>query len=222
MKTFVRATLAIALVGIGLPAAAEYSVTTEKKDPPEVVSEEIAKTLEGTAVIVMDGDDPLYEFWFAKEITLKGKPAEQVEALEQIKPMAVLGAAVSHVEQYDYRDDEVFEDTYVMRFALQPADGNHLGTAEFDSFALLLPAKIDTKVDQWDDPDAMVEASAAETFAEHPIILLMRPQESADKTPAITAPVDEEQGVRLKLKGSTGKESVDLIFDLIVEGHGEL
>lgn len=222
MKTLKRFTLVFGITALAWPAAAEISVKSVEMAPPDAVSEAIAATLESKAIQVMDGDEALYDFWFVKELSLKAKPESADKALDQVREMSLLGVAVSHVEQYDYRDDEVLENTYIMRYALQPSDGNHLGTADFDSFALFLPAEIDTEVEQWDDRDDMVEASAGETAAEHPIILLMRPVESADEDPSLESPVEEEQGVRIKIDGKAADATVPVPFTLIFEGHGEL
>lgn len=222
MNALLRTTMAIALMAVAGLAHAELSAKKVKKDIPEGVSKAIAATLQAEAIEVSDGGEALYDFWFVKSLELKGKPSGPEEALEQIKEMTLLGVAVAHVEQYDYRDDAVRERTYVMRFALQPMDGNHLGTSEYDSFSLFLPAEIDTEVEQWDDPDDMVDASAGETAAEHPIILLMRPVEAEESDPKVASPAEEEVGVTVSIPAKAGGEETNVPFILIVEGHGEL
>jgi hypothetical protein len=46
----------------------------------------------------------------------------------------------------DYKDNEVPKGIYTARFELQPKDGDHLGTAEFDSFLVLTDVQNDKEL----------------------------------------------------------------------------
>lgn len=212
------AVLAAAL--ISLPSAAAFEVAVVEKAPPAEVADAIKEALRPEAVQILDDGKPVYEFWLVKEIALKGAPADAKEALAQVKEVALIGVAVALTDHYDYRDDAVPAGVYTMRFGLQPKDGNHLGTAEFDYFAVLLPAALDQSAEGFPDHDEMIDESSAATEAEHPRILSLRPAVAPDASaPAVNTPIEEETSVGLQADGTGGAK---VPFELVFEGHGEL
>ena len=58
----------------------------------------------------------------------------------------------------DYKDNEIAAGVYTMRFGLQPQDGDHLGSAEYPYFVVLIPAKNDTQLDGLTTFKAMAKA----------------------------------------------------------------
>jgi hypothetical protein len=108
-----------------------------------------------------------------------------------------------------------------MRLALQPQDGNHLGTAEFNWFAALVPAKLDPRPDGITDYKSLVKASSKETATDHPLILSLRPAASADgDLPRLNDPAPEHKSVRVKVPAKAGEEKTSLIFEVVYEGKG--
>lgn len=215
---------AMAVAGLSLPAAAaEYEVKQVEAPPPEVVAEPIRELLQDKALQLLADGEPSYTFWMVKELPLKSTPDAPEDALDSIAEQTILGAVVAHEEHGDYRDDTVYKGAYIMRFALQPMDGNHLGTSEFPFFALLVPADKDTELDTFGDTDAMVEASSEDTAAEHPMILLLRPIEDPDvETPAVNEPVTHEKSIKVKLTGKSDDGEATVPFHLVFYGYGEV
>src|SRR5713226_1110178 len=123
--------------------AADLSVKVADKQPPQQISESIRKTLQPKAVQVLDGQTPLFEFWFSAEVPLKSKPAAIDKTLDALRETTLLGAAAVGNGQRDYNDNEIAAGVYTLRFGLQPQDGDHLGTADYPYFAVLIPAKND-------------------------------------------------------------------------------
>src|SRR5215210_4166405 len=143
---------------------AELKLKTSETSPPKEVDPSIQKLLQANAVQLLDGEQPAFQFWLVKELP-------NVKALETIKPATLLGVAAVSKPQRDYRDDEIAPGVYTMRFTLQPQDGNHLGSADFVTFAVLTPAKIDGKPDGISDYKTLVKASSKETTTDHPVVL---------------------------------------------------
>src|SRR5438132_9077392 len=54
--------------------AAEFSVKVVDKAPPADLGESIRTALQSKAVQLLDGEKPVYEIWFRREIPLKSKP----------------------------------------------------------------------------------------------------------------------------------------------------
>jgi hypothetical protein len=85
----------------------------------------------------------------------------------------------------DYRKQKVEAGVYTLRLAIQPMDGDHMGTAPHNEFCLLCPAAED-KTPATMAPKAMQEMSAKATSA-HPAVLLLFPGKGAAAEPKLVS-----------------------------------
>jgi hypothetical protein len=171
---------------------------------------------------LLDGDKPGYEFWFCNEIPLQTKPASTAKALEAIKETTLIGAVSVPTVRRDYRDDELPAGVYTMRFALQPQDGDHLGTAEYLYFAVLVSSKLDTKPDGITDYKSLVKTSAKGGSGDHPVILSLRPASSdGGGPPKLNEPAPEHKSVQINVPAKAGAEKTSLPFEVVYEGKGK-
>src|SRR4029077_5105042 len=109
-------------------------------------------------------------------VPLKSKPASANEALGAIAETTLMGAVVVNDSSLrDYKDNEIPKGIYTARFALQPKDGDHLGTAEFDFFLVLIAAENDRDLGGIDKFRPMVKASGKSTSSGHPLVVSLRP-----------------------------------------------
>lgn len=212
----------IVLLGAAtLTTASALTLKVVDKAPPAQLDAAIRANLQNKALQLLNGDKPVYEFWWCSEVPLQAKPASLPKALDSLKQAELIGAVQVHAAQRDYRDDELRAGVYTMRFALQPQDGNHLGTSEFSWFAVLTPAKLDTKPDGIATYKALVKASSKETATEHPLILSLRPASSdASELPRLNEPAPEHKSVRVKVPARTADEKTSLVFEIVYEGKG--
>ena len=212
-----------ALIAIpGLAADFELGKITEAA--PDDVSSDIIDVLAGEALQLKDGDKPQFSFWFVKELPLKAAPESSKKALDQIADVTLVGVVAAHVEHRDYRDDEIYDDIYTMRFGVRPEDGDHQGTSEFLYFLVLTPVQLDEDVEGFDDMDELAEVSGEETATGHPIVLSVRPvNEPAAELPALTAPVDKHKAMQLTLPAKIkGGDTTQVTFEIVYEGIGHL
>ena len=201
--------------------AAELVVRVKDQPPPKELDASIAGRLQPKAVQVLAGDQRLFEFWFVEQLPLGAKPASPAKALETIKQPALLGAVSVGKGRRDYRDDDIAPGVYTMRLAIQPNDGNHLGTSEFSWFSALIPARLDTKPDGIADYKSMVKASSKETTTDHPVILSLRPASSSDGAlPQLSEPAPEHRSVRVQVPAKAGEETTSVVFEVVIEGKG--
>jgi hypothetical protein len=201
--------------------SAELTLKTADKEPPAAVAAELRAVLAPRVVQLLDGEQPVFEFWLVKELPLSAKPASLAKTLDGLKSATLIGAVSVSGDRRDYRDDELHAGVYSMRFVLMPQDGNHLGTAEFNYFAALVPAKLDPKPDAINDYKSLVKASSKETATEHPVILSLRPASSeAGESPKLNAPAPEHKSVRVKIPAKAGEEKMSLTFEIVYEGKG--
>ena len=187
---------------IGLHGA-DLKLKTTDAPPPKELDPSIQKLLAAKAVQLVDGDQPAFQFWLINDLP-------DAKALDGIKQATLLGAVSISKPRRDYRDDEIAAGVYTMRFSLQPQDGNHLGTADFLTFAVLTPARLDTKPDGIATYKSLVKASSKETSSDHPVILSLRPTKG--DTVELVEPAPEHKSVRVKI-GS-------LPFEIVYQGTG--
>src|SRR6266513_2763115 len=139
-KLWLRLATVLSVTFVFALKAADLTVKATDKEPPKELGEAIRQTLQTKAAQVLDGNQPAFEFWFAREIPLKSKPASLAKALDSLAPATLLGAVSVSAATRDYRDDELPAGIYTLRFALQPQDGNHSGSTDYIYFAVLVPA----------------------------------------------------------------------------------
>jgi len=201
-------------------SAAELTLKVTDKAPPSEINESIRSLLQPKAVQLLEGDKPVIELWLAKELNLQSKPSSPATALDALKQTTLLGAASFASARKDYREDEIAKGVYTVRFALQQQDGNHLGTAEFTYFAVLVPAKLDAGADAIKDYKQLVNTSSKETSTDHPMVISLRPVNSAEgELPKLATPAPEHKSVRVKIPGK-GADTSPVVFDIVYEGKG--
>jgi hypothetical protein len=200
-------------------------LTVAAAEPPQEVAEPIRKALNKDAVSLADGESTFFQFWFRQELPLAQPPAGDTLGLETLQEGTVIGVLKVSSERYDFRDEEIPTGTYILRFGIQPEDGNHLGVAPTRTFALLIPAKDDTKLDPVPHEELM-KAAAVINAASHPSSLNLQPLEQADGAfPRLEERNGGEHKVlllqfpgRIGTSGDVTKLNVALVY----EGTGQL
>jgi hypothetical protein len=201
-------------------SAADLTLKVTDKAPPSEINESIRSQLQPKAVQLLEGDKAVIELWLAKELNLQSKPSSPATALDALKQTTVLGAASFASARKDYREDEIAKGVYTVRFAQQQQDGNHLGTAEFTYFAVLVPAKLDAGADAIKDYKQLVNTSSKETSTDHPMVISLRPVNTAEgEFPKLATPAPEHKSVRVKIPGK-GADTSAVVFDIVYEGKG--
>jgi hypothetical protein len=219
------ASMAVALLFCCAQArAADFALKTTDKPAPKEISEPIRAVLQPKAIQLVNGDKPALEIWFRQEIPLKSKPASANDALMAIAETALVGAvSVNETSLRDYKDNDVSKGIYTARFEIQPKDGDHLGTAEFDSFLVLTEGMNDKDLNGLNTFKALTKASGKSTSSGHPIVISLRPASVEGTLPRVTEPAAEHKAIRVKLPGkTTSGDKADLVFDLVFEGHGHI
>ena len=204
--------------------AADFGLKTSETQPPESVSAEIAATLEPKAYEISKGDKILYRFWFGKSLQLAAKPESAGKGVEQFVQPSVIGLVEVLEEHRDYRDDELFENVFTIRYGIRPNDGNHLGSSDFRHFGVLVPVKQDTKLNGIDGYKPLVKASSLDTVSDHPVILSLRPVDGDEGTSAsLQEPAPDHHALRVHASGAVdgNEERHPVVFDIVFEGYAE-
>jgi hypothetical protein len=228
--TLFALTAALALGSLLLPSAPLLAgeaamLAVAAADPPAEVAEPIRTALDGKVLRLHSGDAPFFEFWFRKELPLANQPAGNTLELGTIQEGTMLGVVKVDTQRYDFRNEEIPPGVYVIRFGIQPEDGNHLGVAPTRTFALLIPADHDTKLDPVVHNDLM-KAAATINAAKHPSNLNLQPVEQIEgEFPRLDERNDGQHKVLLlQLPARVGDagDKTTLTFALVYEGTGQI
>lgn len=229
MRNGLVATILILWAVFATAVAADAQSLTLKQtnvNPPEEVVAELGGLLDANAVQLLDGDKPVLEFWFRKEIPLKSQPNEGATALSLIDEVTYLGVVRVHERRKDFRNDDIEPGVYTMRLGILPTDGDHLGTSPHPYMAVLVPAQYDEGLGAIPDHDALAEISGQDTYAEHPNTLSLQPLEADENEgdfPRTGEGGENWKLVYVKLPAKVnGGDATELAFKLVYEGHGEI
>ncbi len=201
-------------------SAPSYSVkTVAGAAPPKEVQEPIRQLLKNESVQLLDGKGNLLaELWFRKEVPVKATEAQVKNGLtyREVPLSTVVGVLRVPKALFDYRKQKVKEGVYTLRFAMQPMDGDHMGTAPYPEFCLASPAGEDRKPDLL-ETKALNELSAKTTEA-HPSVFVLFPGAGASATPKL---VDKGEGhwvLLLQLDAAAGGVKAKLDVGLTLVG----
>ncbi len=222
-----RGAFAIAVLALMLRtvSAGEFSLKTGNLPPPAPVAELIRATLSPKSIQLLDGDKPILQIWFRQELALKAKPSSPASSVENLAEASLVAAlSVEGSGLKDYKDNDIPKGVFTARFAMQPQDGDHLGTAEFNTFLVLVAAENDKTLDTFTKFTPLVKASGKLTSSGHPVVISLRPISSTDgKYPSLTEPAAEHKAIRLKLASKTPDgQASDSFFELVYQGHGHI
>lgn len=216
-----------AAVAGGTTAVAEggYTLEVADKEPPAEVSQDLRGQLAPKTYLISGPEGPAFEFWFVSEIPLDYEPSGSMDALETMDGAALLGlVAVRCTQCRDFRDDAFDPGLFTMRMGFQPENGDHMGTAPYDTFAILVPHKRDAELLLEGKPDhrTLVEISSEDTITEHPPIFSLQPIDEAEgEFPRLTEGGDHWKFLCIELpfkaKGKLFPIAVQFVYDGI--GH---
>jgi hypothetical protein len=174
---------ALVLLAAPVPAADPYSIKTQDKaEPPKELKAAVRKVLDEKAVQFLgDKGNVLAEVWFRKEVPAKATEAQIKNGLtyQEVPQTTVLGAVRVKEALSDYRKQKIKAGVYTLRLAYQPMDGDHMGTAPFGEFVLLVPADADEGKDTL-EPETLHDYSKKASGSGHPAVFLLHPVAAKD------------------------------------------
>ncbi len=214
------AIVALVLAAAAVASAADYTLQIGQKAPPKETGESIRAVLQPKAIQLMNGDKAALEIWLRQEIPLKSKPASPKEALGAVGETTLMGVVAIQESLQDYKGNDIPKGTYTARLGLQPQDGDHLGTAEFPYFLVLIPADSDKELGGIDKFRPMVKASGKAIASGHPAVLSLRPADPGGKIPRLDEPAPEHNAIRLEVPGAAEGTKSPIVFDVVYRGKG--
>jgi hypothetical protein len=217
-----RATL-VALVAATLaqaPAARAdaLAVSAHADAPPAEVAASVGAVLRPGGARVAAGGVTLDFWWVGALATSHGAGAA---GWRQVAEGSLVGAVRISAPFKEIRGKTVKAGVYTLRFALQPANGDHLGVSPHREFLLIVPAAADV------DPgpiahDRVVELSAKALGTSHPAAWSLDPPVSKGQPMTVATTPDAFESVvfEIPLTGN-GTAAGALRFGLVLVGHIE-
>jgi hypothetical protein len=159
-----------------------YTIKQSDAPPPSEVSDPVRKLLAERSFELHDGAGALVcQIWFRKEVPAKATPEQVKNGLtyREMEESTLIGAIRFDQQSTDYRKQKIKPGIYTLRLGFQPMDGDHMGTAPYPDFCLLVPANLDTKPALIESKE-LRELSAKAIGGSHPGVLLLFPNEKLD------------------------------------------
>jgi hypothetical protein len=154
---------------------------------------------------------PLYDLWVVQRLEVMAEPDRSLGLqLGEIAPGALFGVLRSFGDEVDYRDNPIDPAYYALRYAIQPSDGNHLGSSDSRDFLLLTGFEHDKNPARLTDPDELFEMAVEVAFSEHAgVLYLVQPEGKAST-----------EGQAPRLYQRSGKEEWALDLTLVTTTAG--
>lgn len=220
MPRTLAAALLVVLAG-SVTAADKLTLKVEDAPPPKELTEPVRALLDVKGLTVTDGKGKVVcTVWPRKALESKATP-DQIQAglnYTNLDETTVLGAVRFPEGWSDYRKQKVKPGVYTLRLGIQPMDGDHMGTAPYNEFALLGPADKDKKPDLM-DPKELHELSVGSTTRKHPGIVLLFPNPKPADAPAVESKPQEHWVLSFKVPVTASGQKAALGFSLVVVGH---
>jgi hypothetical protein len=161
------------LLSIFVAVADEYEAATLNEPAPVGVAEEIRKELAPAGIRISDAKkQPLADLWLRKTAPVGEPSTEDGVLFGALQQGGLVGAIRFHQPARDFRDQGYAAGLYTCRYALQPQDGDHLGSAATRDFLVLAPADADVKLDPMEFK-ALAKLSSKVSKSKHPAVLYL-------------------------------------------------
>lgn len=195
--------------------------TLDEAPPADVLSAEIVKQLSPKGYKVMSGTSrTVCEIWPASQWPAKAdfKPSNSV--LYPFEMGQLMGAIRYKRKGGDFRGQEIPAGVYTLRYALQPEDGNHVGTSDTRDFLLLLPPADDQQAGVV-SKENLFKLSPKASGTPHPAMLSLLSPSAKSDAPRMRHDEDRELwSLGFAGKASGGKTG-ELPIEIVVVGRAK-
>jgi len=165
-------------------SADDVGLNLSAEAAPDGFSEAVRAVLSGEGHTISIAGVPTATMWFRSQLpqTNTGEPDLGVSYGTLLEAVLV-GAVRLDTRWKDYKGNSIADGLYTMRYAIQPADGNHMGVSIYRDFLLLIPAASDPDPAAEFDHDTVVEMSMKGLT--HPSVLALFPVWDSVEAPTL-------------------------------------
>jgi len=121
---------------------------------------------------------------------------------------------------HDFRGQALIPGTYILRYGLQPDDGNHLGTSDIRDFLVGCPPEKDVTPKRIEEIKSLFKLSASAAGTTHPAIFLLIPPPDKPYSSAGVQHDAEKHRVIFQANGNgkDGDKAVPVPFSIVTVG----
>jgi hypothetical protein len=181
-------------------------------------SESVRGALEATGFkVALDDGTEVCRIWLRKGLPQQPKTDIQGAIFTSLGNSSLIGVITFPNKTTDYRGQAIKAGSYTLRYAVHPADGNHMGIAANRDFLLMIPISVDQDASAQIKFEDLVKMSAKSAGTNHPAGLNLISAEGQKTFPSAYQDDSNHTVFVAKLKGSSG----EFPFALIVKGVAE-
>lgn len=216
----VALTLAAALFLANAAIAQDFKAAVGSAPVPADIAAPIRSLLSPVSTNVTSGASPYCEIWTRATIPAAAQPNTALGVnYTTLVDGEIVGAIHFDFAVKDFRNQSVQPGDYVLRYGLQPVDGNHQGVSDYRDFLLLTPAALDTSAANLADKDLYAMGRKTTTTG-HPSVWSLVPTDSAPTLlPGIKANTDEDF-TAVYFKAAVGASPTTI--GLVIFGHAQM
>lgn len=194
--------LLLGLCLLAVPAAADFKLE-KGASTPDGIPAALKDLVQAQGVRVLnDAGAPYAEIWLHKALAGESKAPGADVIHTGIPEGSFLGVWRFVAAGSDFRGQQIKPGLYSMRFALIPADGNHIGASQYRDFVLLVPAAADQNPAGTLKFEEIVPLSRKASGTGHPAVFPMVTPENVSE-PAL-AKNDHNWILKVKLGTKSG------------------
>ena len=181
---------------------------------PEDLSPATQQVVEKTSYSVKVDGEFTAHFWFLGDPPKTDNPSTELGVtFGQLAQGGLLGVVHLVKPWSDYKNNSIPEGVYTLRYAVMPADGNHMGVAPYRDFLLLSSAAGDPDPAKNLNYVELLMSSNEAAGVPHPAVLALFPIWEEISEPTLTKNEMDQWTIALKLG--------DQVFGFVILGHGE-
>lgn len=217
-----KSLLSVFLIAIAFLAASNAFAGDNKveqvggyADP--AASDTLKKALDAKGWRVSLADGAYCDVWMRTTIAA-GKTDQPGAVYSSLGESTLVGVVTFAKATTDFRGQSVKPGSYTLRYALHPADGNHMGISPIRDFLIMLPVAMDPNPDASFKFEEMSKMSTKVTGTNHPGVLSLIQIDKAPAVPGVSQDESNHTVFSASLKGQSGAV-IPIAF--IVKGHAE-
>lgn len=180
-------------------------------------SDALKKVLDGKGWRVSLTDGAYCDIWLRASIAA-GKTDQAGAVYTSFGESTLVGVITFAKATTDFRGQSVKAGSYTLRYALHPADGNHMGISPIRDFLVMLPVAMDPNPDAQFKFEEMSKMSTKVTGTNHPGVLSLV---QIDKAPAIPK-ISQDESNHIVFSAPLKSQAGAVIpISFIIKGHAE-
>jgi len=178
-------------------------------------SDALKKVLETKGSRITIGDGPYCDIWLRAGIPA-GRNDAQGAVYNTLGESVLVGVISFARPTTDFRGQPVKPGTYTLRYAVHPADGNHLGISPIRDFLAMVPVGIDQNPDAQPKFEELVKMSAKVAGTNHPAVISLVQAEGGSESPKLG-----QDGSHVIFAAKIKSQAGDLPIAFVVKGIAE-